>query len=393
LPLSKSMTETGRPDAPNLADAAAHIRSAYVHIPFCARWCPYCDFAVVEGRDDSTDRYVRAVVSEIESEPAWGELGAIFFGGGTPSRLAPPLLGSIVEAVAERFGVADTAEVTLEANPEDWTEDLASGLVAQGFTRVSFGAQSFDPVVLTALGRAHTPDHIVRAVEAARSAGFSSVSLDLIYGTPGESMDSWARTVEKALGLEPDHLSAYALTVEPATPLGMQVRRGGAAPDPDLQADMWERAVAAAESACLVRYEVSNFAKPAHACLYNLGVWAQGEYLGFGLGAHGFRDGVRRRNVKRLDTYVERIESGLGAVQGTEVIEGWAAETERLMLGLRRAAGVTSGAGGEALMASDSGKRLVDAGVVGLSGDRLVVTRPLLTDEVVRAVLALGEYP
>ncbi len=383
------MTPQQAPDSPDLADSAAALRTAYVHIPFCARICPYCDFAVVEGRGGVVDRYVDAVLREIDDEAAWGPLDAVFFGGGTPSSVPPSALSRILSGLVDRFGLAADAEVTLEANPEDWAHDRAATLAEIGFTRVSFGAQSFDEVVLAALGRRHGPHDIVRAVEVARSELFASVSLDLIFGTPSESLASWGATVERAIALGVDHVSTYSLTVEPPTALGRAVRAGAPAPDPDDQADKWELAEERLGAVGLVRYEVSNHARPGHPCRYNLGVWAQGEYLAFGMGAHGFRSGIRKRNVRRLDTYLDRVEAGLGAVQATDTVDGWVAEVERLMLGLRRRAGVVAGEGGAALLASPDGHRLVEAGVVAEIDGRLVVTRPLLTDEVVRAVLGL----
>lgn len=379
---------TFSPDSPALADAARDWASAYVHVPFCARLCPYCDFTVVVGRDDEADRYLEALLAEIGSEPPWRPLDAIYVGGGTPSRFGVRRLAAIVEALADRFGLAAEAEVGLEANPEDWTAELAGGLVEAGFGRVSFGAQSFDPQILAALGRRHGPDGVVQAVELAREAGFSSVSLDLIYGHPGEDQASWEATVGSALALAPDHLSVYSLTVEPGTALWREVRAGASAPDPDVQADRWELAQARAAASGLVRYEVSNLARPGHVCRYNLAVWAASEYLGFGLGAHAFRDGVRKVNVRRLDTYLRRVAAGLGPVQSAEVIGGDEAEAERLMLGLRRAAGVPVDSRVSAFVESDAGRRLLAAGVISLDQGRLVVTRPLLTDLVIRELLS-----
>ncbi len=375
------------PDSPELADGSAALRSAYVHIPFCERVCPYCDFTVVAGRDDLYDRYLEAVIAEIDAEMPWGPLDSVFVGGGTPSKFGADRLNTIVTSLRDRFAIAAGAEISLEANPEDWTLETALELRAGGFNRVSFGAQSFEPEVLAYLGRIHGPDDIAAAVESARSGGFESVNLDLIFGSPCER--DWRGTVMAALDLSPDHLSAYALTVERGTPLSRAVAAGAPAPDADDQAAKWELASSLAEAAGLVRYEVSNFARPGHHCRYNLGVWAQGEYLGFGVGAHGFRNGVRRRNVRRVEAYLERVGRGVGPVQGTEDITGWAAEQERLMLGLRLAAGVSRGHGGRRLLETPSGKRLLEAGVL-IDGERLSVARPLLTDVVARAVLDLG---
>ena len=384
------MPTEGDPGDPRVADAAAAAKGAYVHVPFCRRICPYCDFAVVAGAEDQRDRYVAALVTEIGStEPLDAPLDAVFVGGGTPTRVEPEGLGRIIRAIADRHGLAPDAEVSLEANPEDWSPEVAQRLRAAGFTRVSFGVQSFNPEVLASLGRLHSPSDARRAIAEARSGGFASINADLIFGTPGESLASWRRSVDAALDSGIDHLSTYALTVELGTPLSRSIRAGAQAPDPDVQADMWEAAAERAVAAGLVRYETSNFARPGHGCTYNLLTWAQGEYLAFGTGAHGHRRGVRTRNVRRLDRYLDTVESGSSPVQGSEEIRGWAAEQERLMLGLRRVGGVETGAGGAALLETDAGRRLLDAGVIVSEAARIRVARPLLGDEAVRAVLAL----
>lgn len=382
------------PDSPELADAAAQFRSAYVHIPFCRRRCRYCDFAVVtqaEAPEEGiTARYVDAVVAEIGMEPSWQRLDAVNFGGGTPSALPADQLGRILDALRSRFGLAADAEVSLEANPEDWSEDLGAAWAQLGITRLSWGVQSFEPAVLTWLGRSHTPDQAVAAVTGSRRLGFRSVSLDLIFGAAGERPEQWRGSVARALELGPDHLSTYSLTVERGTELSRAVAAGAPAPDPDDQADKYEMGVELATASGLVHYEVSNFALPGHPCRYNLATWAQGEYLAFGLGAHGHRDGVRRRNVRRLDAYLATVEAGGRPEAGSERVQGWAAEQERLLVGLRRRAGVVSGTGGTALLASREGRRLVAAGILTVEGVRLRVVRPLLTDAVSIAVLSLS---
>lgn len=380
-----------RPDSVELADRAATIRAAYVHIPFCARLCPYCDFAVVTDRDDQTARYCKALTLEIERETEWAPLDSIYVGGGTPSRVDPQQLGLVLDALAAQHGFSEELEVSIEANPEDWSLDRALALRQAGFNRVSFGAQSFNSSTLLRLGRRHQPDQIAGAVFAAREAGFSSINLDLIFGTPGDG--SWGETLVAALSLRPDHLSCYALTVEPGTELFRQVAAGSPGPNSDQQADAWETAAAAAESAGLVRYEVSNWARPGHAVNYNLAVWAQAEYLAFGLGAHRFRSKVRSHNYRHLDTYLAAAEKGASTWAGEEPIEGWTSEVERVFLGIRRVAGVRAGPAGEALWHSDEGQTLAKHGVIELGGGRLVVRRTLLTDAVARALLALPPPP
>lgn len=385
------MWRTEAPDSARLAEQAGDWAGAYVHVPFCARVCPYCDFAVVEGQDHLADRYVEALEAEIGTRHQWRPLEAVFVGGGTPSRLGAGRLARIVRALAGRFGLGADAEVTLEANPEDWTPELAHGVAGAGFTRVSFGAQSFDQAVLGTLGRGHGPSQIHVAVEIARQAGLASVSLDLIFGTPGETLSGWQDTLAAAVAASPDHLSCYALTVERGTPLGRAVAAGSPAPDPDLQADEYEAAAEALAAAGYVRYEVSNWARPGHVCRYNLAVWGQGEYEAFGNAAHGHRDGIRFHNVRRLDAYLTRVEAGESPRAGREPVSMREREIDRVFLGLRRSAGVADGPAVHELLASSDGARLLSAGVIEHRAGRLLVTRPLLTDEVERALLGLPE--
>jgi oxygen-independent coproporphyrinogen-3 oxidase len=371
-------------------DRHAGDAAAYVHIPFCSAVCPYCDFAVVAGADHKIGRYMDAVVAEISMSRRWRPLDSVYFGGGTPSHVGPAHLERILDALSSHHGLTAGAEISLEANPEDFSPSRATELLAAGFNRVSFGAQSFDDTVLARLGRRHTGDHIEISLSSARSAGFDNVSLDLIFGTPVESDASWETTLMRAVALEPDHVSCYALTVEPGTPLHREVKAGAMAPDPDTQADRYEMAEQVLGAASLSRYEVSNWSRPGRECRYNLTVWAQGEYEGYGNGAHRFVDGVRSHNVRRLDAYIERIEQGERPVSGAEPVRGWEGEIDRLFVGLRRTVGVGPGPGVDALLETAGGDRLRDAGVIEVSGGRLVVRRPLLTDEVHRQVLDLS---
>ncbi|MEE9297988.1 MAG: radical SAM family heme chaperone HemW [Acidimicrobiia bacterium] len=379
---------TESPDSEALADAAASLIGAYVHIPFCRRVCPYCDFAVVEGTD-AADRYVDAVCGEIErAEPFARPVDAVAFGGGTPTSLPPPVLGRILDALGERFGIAPGAEVSIEANPEDLDPATARGIAALGFNRISLGVQSFDDRSLQSLGRAHSAELAGTAVAIAVDS-FESVNVDLIFGTPGETPGSWESSVARALDAGIGHLSTYALTVERGTPLSRAVATGAPAPDPDLQADLYEAGAALAATAGLVRYETSNYAMPGEAVAYNLLTWAQGEYEAFGNGAHRHRRGIRSWNVRRVDRYVERLERGESPQSGLERLGPWERDVESVMLGLRRSAGVVLGVVGRRLLNSAAGRELVAAGVLGHDGDRLRVLRPLLGDEVARALLAL----
>ncbi len=373
---------------PAEADRFVDATAAYVHIPFCSAVCPYCDFAVVAGQDDLADRYIAAVCAEIADSEKWWPLEAVYFGGGTPSHVAPGLLGKVLEALDAKHAIRADAEISLEANPEDFSIARAEELLMLGFNRVSFGAQSFDNAVLSSLGRRHEAWQIEESVGRAREAGFENLSIDLIHGTPGESDVSWKESLRHAVEMGPDHVSCYALTVEPGTPLGRSVRDGAEAPDPDDQADRYTIADEWLVGAGYHRYEVSNWARPGYECRYNLTVWAQGEYEAYGNGAHGFRNGRRFRNHRRLDAYIERIESGRSPRAGEDRVEDWDAELDRLFVGLRRSVGAVTGPGTEALLRSEEGRSLLDAGVIAEENDRLVVTKPLLTDAVHRSVLS-----
>ena len=377
-------------DDPGLAEAAQGWKSAYVHIPFCRRRCPYCDFAIVDGVPDAdiATRYVEAVLAEIAAADDFAPLDAIAFGGGTPSVLDPRHIASLVDALIERFG-GDPAEVSIEVNPEDWNDAVADGLRSAGVDRVSIGAQSMHDRVLGALGRLHAAATVCETVDSARRAGFRSIGVDLIIGHPDESEADWDATVRAALDMDVDHLSTYTLTVEPGTEFAARIRAGDRPPDEDVQADRYERFIDLASAAGISRYEVSNHARPGHHSRYNLSTWAHGEYLGFGMAAHGHRWGRRTRNHRRLDRYLESVEAGESPTLGEELLTGDARERDRLMLGLRLAAGVRMGEVGRRFVASDGGRRMIDAGIMRVVGDRLVVTDPLRTDTVAREALSV----
>jgi putative oxygen-independent coproporphyrinogen III oxidase len=375
----------------SVLDVDHHVDTpaAYVHIPFCSAVCPYCDFAVVAGADHLAARYVEAVIAEVEMSERWRPLDSVYFGGGTPSHVDPALLGRILETLDRHHGLAEGAEVSLEANPEDFGTSRAAELRALGFNRVSFGAQSFDNVVLAWLGRRHQGEDVIRSVENARSAGFTNLSIDLIFGSPAEGDESWEESLAAAVTVGPDHVSCYALTVEPGTALNREIMGGAPAPDPDLQADRYERADAVLGAEGLERYEVSNWSRQGHECRYNLTVWAQGEYEAYGNGAHRFRERVRSHNVRRLEAYIDRVESGVRPTTGEEPVSGWTSEVDRLFVGLRRSAGVAPGPGVEALLQTPGGDLLLREKVIEVRDGRLIVIRPLLTDAVHRLVLDL----
>jgi putative oxygen-independent coproporphyrinogen III oxidase len=319
----------------------------YVHIPFCLTRCGYCDFNTYAGLDHLAGPYVEALLAEASlAAPSWGGVpfASIFLGGGTPTMLPPATLSRLLATLRNLFDVAGDAAATSEANPDTVDESYLGALCDAGVTRLSMGVQSFDPGVLEALERIHSPDSARRAFAAARAIGFDDLNLDLIYGAHGETLDSWTRTLDEAIALGPEHLSCYALTIEPATPLGRKVSAGLIpAPDPDLQAEMYDAACEKLDGAGYEHYEVSNWAKPGHRCVHNLGYWQGRPYLGLGAGAHSFRDDRRWWNVRPPEHYIQSTMSGHLPVGGEEVLNAEERAMERLLLGLRLADGVPPG--------------------------------------------------
>jgi oxygen-independent coproporphyrinogen-3 oxidase len=329
----------------------------YLHIPFCLRRCHYCDFNTYADRAELIPRYVAGLRADLASvaaagpaavappgtrgETRWPNFTSVFVGGGTPTLLPADDLAAVLHDAARLLPLAPDAEVTVEANPE--TVDVAQmrALADAGVNRVSLGAQSFAPHVLDALGRWHEVDAPLRALEACRGAGITRLSLDLIYGTPGESDDAWAHSVRTALDTGIDHLSAYALTVEPNTEYARRVRLGvAAAPDDDVQAARMEQVDAMAAEAGLARYELSNWARPGAECRHNLTYWRGGNWLGIGAGAHGHWRGRRWWSVRSPERYVAAALGGRSTTAGEEVPDGQQRRTERLLMGLRLVEGV-----------------------------------------------------
>nr|WP_227589905.1 radical SAM family heme chaperone HemW [Demequina pelophila] len=328
----------------------------YVHVPFCAVRCGYCDFntyAPGEAAGATREGYVEAALAEMAM--AWGTMHGdgrpartVFFGGGTPTMLDPAALAALLAGVRATWGLADDAEVTTEANPDSVTPESLATLAEAGFTRVSLGMQSAVPHVLATLDRTHEPANVARAVEGARAAGLA-VSLDLIYGTPGESLADWRTSLETAIALGPDHVSAYALVIEPGTRMGGQLRRGEiAATDPDTQADMYELADTLLSEAGYSWYEVSNWARtPADACRHNVAYWHSQDWWGVGPGAHSYLgpgpDGTGARrwwNVKHPRAYAARLAAGESPAAEVEPLSAEDLALEAVMLRLRLADGI-----------------------------------------------------
>ena len=315
----------------------------YVHVPFCLTRCGYCDFNAYAGLGHLADRYVEALRREADlTAGEWREgFASVFLGGGTPTTLEPAQLGSLLVHFRERFALAPDAEVTIEANPDTVDEPKLAALLDAGYTRLSMGAQSFDEGVLLALERVHSPDSVRRAFAAARAAGHDNVNLDLIYGANGESLESWRATLDQTIELGPEHVSAYALTIEMATPLGRAVAANRTpAPDPDLQADMFALACEVLGDAGYGHYEISNWAKPGRECVHNLGYWEHRPYLGLGAGAHSFRHDRRWWNVRPPQQYLDEVETDRLPIGGEERLTEDDRRLELVSLGLRTTRGV-----------------------------------------------------
>jgi putative oxygen-independent coproporphyrinogen III oxidase len=375
----------------------------YVHVPFCRVRCGYCDFNTYTATELGTapgasrESYADAAIAEVRlARRVLGDadvpVQTVFFGGGTPTLLPPADLVRIVEAIDGEFGLADDAEVTTESNPDSVEAEDLVRLRDGGINRISFGMQSAVPHVLQVLDRTHDPRRVPQAVRWARDAGFDEVSLDLIYGTPGESSADWAASLEAALTCEPDHLSAYALIVEDGTALARQIRRGRVAmPDDDDLADKYLAADDALERAGLHWYEVSNWSRdPGSACRHNVLYWTGGDWWGVGPGAHAHVGGVRWWNVKHPSAYANRIGQGVSPAHGREVLDEETRRVERVLLETRLRDGLPTDVLDAA--ARDTLPHLVDRGLVeptARAHGRVVLTRPgrLLADAVVRDLL------
>jgi putative oxygen-independent coproporphyrinogen III oxidase len=331
----------------------------YVHVPFCRHRCDYCAFATWTGREHLWEQYIGACVTEVsrlgtrlEHQGLGTERGpatSVFFGGGTPSLLPAELLLTVLEALSDRVGLTEGAEVTVECNPETVTAEKLAAYRAGGVTRLSFGVQSMVPHVLAALGREHEPGSVRRAAWLAGEAGFAGAyNADLIFGAVGETMGDWEASLEAVLALDPPpaHVSAYALTVEPGTPLATQSERH---PSEDDQADKYVVACSRLNSAGYECYEISNWAQPGARCAHNLLYWSQGEYRGVGCSAHShleLPDGTARRwwNVRTPERYCRMVEAGEPVEAAGETLDAEQRRWEALALSLRTSRGVPASA-------------------------------------------------
>jgi putative oxygen-independent coproporphyrinogen III oxidase len=349
---------------------SAGVRHLYVHLPFCASRCGYCAFVVETGALDRRDAYADAVLAELRLEE--GRLGAletVYLGGGTPTLMRPRRLARLMGAIRPRL--APGAEVSVEANPETVDGRALRALRAMGVTRLSLGVQSFQPHVLAALDRAATPDQARRAIACARAAGFADLSVDLIFGVPGQSPDDLEADLEEVLALGPDHVSWYELELKPGSALA---RRGAGLPDEDAVADAYAGIVERLEAAGYRWYETANFARPGHECRHSLAYWGAADYLGLGVGAVSTVAGRRWRNAPGLERHIAALAAGHAPPRTEEALDADDRRRERWMLGLRLEGGVPLAWLGppdrpEALT------RLEAAGLLVREGDGVALTR------------------
>jgi putative oxygen-independent coproporphyrinogen III oxidase len=325
----------------------------YIHVPYCSKRCGYCDFntytptelKISTGLNQISNSYIDLVIKEIElakfkiKEPV--EVSSIFFGGGTPSLMEPVDLGRVITKIKTDFGIASNAEITLEVNPDSVDRDKLELFFKIGINRLSIGMQSAVSKVLKILDRTHNPENVSKVVNWATDIGFKQISVDLIYGTPGESKEDWQQSIDAALALPISHISAYALIVEPGTKLAAQIKRGEMAElDDDLTAEKYLMADQAFTNAGFYWYELSNWAKDNSKSRHNLSYWLGENWLGIGPGAHSHIDGERYWNVKHPTLYKEKVEIGQLPIADSEILDSNQIESERLMLSIRLTSGI-----------------------------------------------------
>ncbi|MEI8066687.1 MAG: radical SAM family heme chaperone HemW [Actinomycetes bacterium] len=373
--------------------------SFYIHVPYCLKRCGYCDFNTYtpgelrNGGDLATvsDGYIDLLIKECNFVPPAGPIPTIFFGGGTPTLMEPSDLGRLLRHLENRFGFTEDAEITIEANPDTVTAEKLQQLKEIGINRISFGMQSSNPQVLKVLDRTHNPENVFKATEWAKSANFEHISVDLIYGVPSESIADWRSSVETALSLPIDHISAYALIVEDGTKLAGQVRRAEVVmPDEDETADKYLLVDELATAAGLSWYELSNWSKPGGECRHNIAYWEGKNWWGLGPGAHSHMNGRRWWNVKHPNAYREKLSAQNSPMHDEEELTVEQIEQERIMLNIRLPRGLPL-----ATLSAEQVQNLLpyresghlDAGSWGSGNLTLTRSGRLIADRIVREIL------
>lgn len=359
-----------------------HPCAAYLHIPFCAHHCGYCDFAIATGKDHLIDAYLDALIQEMATLEQPHSVETFFLGGGTPTYLSGPQLHRLFCAIEQWLPLQPGGELSIEANPDTLEKDKVRILAGHGVNRVSLGAQSFHADLLHVLERQHIPHQVERAFALLRPS-IDQVSLDLIFGIPGQTLDQWQSDLEQAVGLGPDHLSTYGLTYEKGTPLWKQRQRGEVVPlTEDQELSHYRVAMDFLPAQGFEQYEISNFARPGAQCRHNLIYWANEAYLGFGMGAARYVQGRRELNTRDLATYLRRVGAGESPTFQSEQLEPFERAQETMAIQLRRVEGINrkrfaeqTGYSIEELV-GDEVDRLMDQGLLMSQGDQICLTVP-----------------
>ncbi|HWR59647.1 MAG TPA: radical SAM family heme chaperone HemW [Thermodesulfovibrionales bacterium] len=355
----------------------------YIHIPFCVKKCIYCDFLSVPYDNALAMNYVSSITKELELRKHTARtLKSVYIGGGTPTTVPTPDLIRILRKIKDSFDIAPDAEITIEANPGTTGKETFTALYESGINRISLGAQSFNEDELKLLGRIHDSSDALRSIVGARHAGITNISIDLIYGIPGQTLDAWSHTVSEAIEISPEHISAYELTIEDGTPLHKLIAKGEMEkPDEEIIVDMYYHAIDRFAKAGYGQYEISNFARPGFECRHNLNYWNRGQYIGVGAAAHSFIENERTRNTDDIEKYIRATQGGKLAVEENNVISPADAAKELIFLGLRKTEGLkiaecrnilgidiaktSKDLIAEGLLVSDSGRlRLTKKGIV-----------------------------
>ena len=349
----------------------------YIHIPFCVKKCLYCDFLSVPYDGGLAERYVDALCCELKlRKRSLGELKAVYVGGGTPSILSDSGLKQLFDCVKDNLRVSPVAEITVEANPGTLNESGIRRMLSAGINRISMGVQSFNDRELKALGRVHSADEARLSAELIKGSGLENLSLDLMYGIPGQTLGTWQKTLAAAVGLSPSHISAYELTPEKGTPIYTYISSGSVSlPDEDVVIEMYEFAIDYLASAGYDHYEISNFAVPGAECLHNLNYWNRGDYVGAGAGAHSFVQGMRSANAGNIEEYLSRLNDAVLPDGDPHLVSPPEAAKEFLFLGLRKREGI------DIREAADKGidittrcREMFDRGYLTAKGTRVSLT-------------------
>jgi len=354
----------------------------YIHIPFCIKKCLYCDFFSVPYSQSSAESYVDSLCKELTFKRNSAQsLRAIYIGGGTPSLLSDKCFTKLFQCLRDNFLLSTDTEITIEANPGTLDESKVNTLISTGVNRLSVGIQSFHDNELKLIGRIHNADDAFRSIDLIRKTGIKNFSIDLMYGLPGQTSESWRESLEKAVGLSPSHISTYELTLEENTPFYELVK--SSPPNEDLILEMYNHAIDFLAGSGYVHYEISNFALPGFKCLHNINYWNRGSYIGAGAGAHSFVNGVRTKNIADIGKYIDSPNTGLVPEMESTVITPSDALKETIFLGLRKMDGLNvKNLYSPEFVETDKDRNLIDAsaelideGYLDLNGDYLRLTR------------------